>query len=177
MYRWVIKNELYHYGIKGMKWRKHKKKTNELESLGRTFESANRHYLDVYEQSRREFLKSDQSPEAGDKHYERMASAEKARHGSTINLWNKTGQYPYTSTGKHVQPRYDQKDLKGREARFTTVSEQRAIDAAKKKTHKKVKAYERKQKAKSFIKNLFGKNKSKKKSRIRSEHHTYLEKG
>ena len=46
----ALKYELYHYGIKGMKWKKRKKKTSELERAGRNLEYASRAGSDLKKQ-------------------------------------------------------------------------------------------------------------------------------
>lgn len=136
------RDELYHYGIKGMKWGKRKK--SSAETAARNYENAYRRYS-----------------ESGSE--QDFKAADRAKSSRAINNYKNKYKIQTIARGgvQHVI------GAKLAEARDDEASWNRHLNAfrnnvkkrSKAATHRKVKRAEAKYKAKTYIKNLFKKGK------------------
>ena len=146
------KDELYHYGIKGMKWGKKKKPT--LEQDARSFESNYRHMMDVDSQ----FRKTDKGeyPNWTTEHKQYHSEAAKRAHAA-----NKVGKYRQKIKKQVLKDGGDVYVYDNRKDTPYGVWKWKrgAVSGSKNKqrTSRKVKAANAKYKVKSYVKNLLGK--------------------
>ena len=161
------KEELYHYGIKGMKWRK-RKKMSDLESAGRNFEINARREDAIVDSIWEELYK--EPKDRDDAKLDRLQSA----YNRAVDHTNLSSDR-LRPMSKKIIKKIQKKDPKKRLVDKGTIRNDKIVLAsgswhnvtgtneakkrAERKTTRKVKAYNAKYKAKTFIKNLFKKKK------------------
>lgn len=166
-------NYMMHYGIKGMKWRKHKKKgMSDLERAGRNFEANKRRENALYDATWKE-LEVAPSKRNHSKIDRLQSATTKAMDNTHNSLFKENGLY---SRGKKILKKIQNKDPEKRLQKAFASSNtdyikrtdsflphvtgtKEAQKKANKAVHRKVKVYNAKQKAKTFVKGLFKKKK------------------
>ena len=148
------KDELYHYGIKGMKWGKRKKAS--LEQDAKSYESSYRHMMDVDSQ----FQKTNKGgyPSWSVEHKQYHYKAAKRAHAA-----NKIGKYRQKINRQIAKDGGDTYTYSSRPDKpYGETTWKRGANSGEKnkqRTRRRVKRAEAKYKAKSYIKNLFKRKK------------------
>jgi len=171
---------LMHHGIKDMHWGFNKGKRNgkrtkemsDLERAGRNFEANKRREDALYDATWKE-LEVTPSKRNNSKIDRLQSATAKAMNNTDNSLFKKNGLY---SRGKKILKKIQNKDPEKRLQKAFASSDpyyikrtdsylphvtgtKEAQKKANKAVHRKVKAYESKQKVKSFVNNLFKKKK------------------
>ena len=137
------KEELYHYGIKGMKWGKRKNK--EAEQIGREFETNARRYMDnplskyderdvqayfrskhkvekhhkdVYDRYKKQGIKKHYTKGLKSNRLGEIVSSTKPKNGSSNRQWSLTGNAA-DNANKEVRRRVKRADTKYKVKAFT----------------------------------------------------------